>query len=279
MIKTLKFRKDLARMILLGQKTVMWRLFDDKDLKVGDDLQFIEWETGRPFAKAQITGVKVKQFGAISEPDFLGHERFKDMGEMLQHYRDYYGDRVTMETDVKVIDFKLLDHRPVFEASTEKNSAGSSLIPNVKAILDRITYATLATVDADGQPWNAPVFFANDDKFNFFWGSNIDSQHSTNLRAVNAVYIVVYNSTVPPGQGSGVYFRATVTELSDPAEIKAAHKLLSDRHVVPYWRLDQVQGSGPIRLYKATPEKVWMNGEGEKDGHYIDVRVEVPLLE
>lgn len=30
----------------------------------------------------------------------------------------------------------------------------------------------------------------------------------------------------------------------------------------------------PVHLYKATPQKIWMNSEGEKDGQYIDMRME-----
>lgn len=278
-MKTLKFRKELARMILLGQKTVMWRLFDDKNLQVGDQLQFIEWETGRQFAKAEITGVKEKKFGAISEPDFLGHERFKDMGEMLQHYRDYYGDRVTMETTVKVIDFKLLDHPSSEEPPPEKIVLNTDLVPKAKAILDRIVYATVATVDEHGQAWNAPVFFAHDAQYTIYWGSNMDSQHSRNIRLTQKAFLVIYDSTVPAGHGEGVYVQTYVTELVDLADIQQAHALLTHRHVVPYWTLDQVQGAASVRLYKAVPQKVWMNGEGQQNGHYIDVRVEIPLLE
>ncbi len=108
-MKTLKFRNSLAKMILTGKKTVTWRLFDDKHLTVGDHLQLIEWETGKVFATAEIIAITEKRLGEISEPDFLGHEKFEDAAQMLKHYRDYYGDRVTMETTMKVVEFKLLD--------------------------------------------------------------------------------------------------------------------------------------------------------------------------
>ncbi len=112
-MKSLKFRRNLAHLILNGQKTLTWRLFDDKDLQVGDQLELIDWESGKVFATAEIMAIKEKQFGAISEPDFLGHERFEDTAQMLQHYRDFYGDKVTMETTVKVVDFKVLTKHPL----------------------------------------------------------------------------------------------------------------------------------------------------------------------
>lgn len=150
-------------------------------------------------------------------------------------------------------------------------------IEKAKAIIKKIPYITIATISEEGMPWNAPVFAAYDKNYTFYWGTYRDSQKSKNIRANKNVFLVIYDSTVGPGKGEGVYIKATAEELNDPKEIEMAHKLLWDRHVVPYWKLEQVQGKAPVRLYKATPEKVWMNGEGEVDGNYIDIRVEVKL--
>ncbi len=35
----------------------------------------------------------------------------------------------------------------------------------------------------------------------------------------------------------------------------------------------------PRRVYKAVPEKFWINGDGKVKGNYIDIRVEIDLLE
>jgi len=148
-----------------------------------------------------------------------------------------------------------------------------------KAIIQKISYITIATVSKDGMPWNAPVFAAYNKDYTFYWGTYRDSQKSKNIRANKNVFLVMYDSTVGPGQGEGVYIKATAVELNDPKEIESAHRLLWNRHAVPYWKIEQVQGDAPIRLYKAVPEKVWMNGEGEIDGNYIDTRVEVTLLQ
>lgn len=107
-MKTLKFRQDLVKEIMEDRKTSTWRLFDDKDLSVGDKLDFVDWESGKKFAEAEITNVKVKNLGEIEESDFLGHEKYISTEDMLEHYRQYYGDRVAIETPVKIIDFKIL---------------------------------------------------------------------------------------------------------------------------------------------------------------------------
>lgn len=146
-----------------------------------------------------------------------------------------------------------------------------------KEIIAKVPYITIASTSEGGKPWNTPVFDAYDREHNFYWGSYRKSQHSKNIRANKDIFLVIYDSTVPPGTGRGVYIEATAAELEDIKEIGFAHRLLETRHIVPYWKLEQVQGDAPIRLYKAEPKKIWMNSEGEVDGHYIDKRVEVHL--
>lgn len=45
----------------------------------------------------------------------------------------------------------------------------------------------------------------------------------------------------------------------------------------PETRFMEFQGKMPRRVYKAVPEKWWMNDDGEINGHYIDVRKEIFL--
>ena len=108
-MKTLKFTPELISLILSGEKTSTWRIFDDKDLSLGDELSFINKATGEEFAKARIVSVHEKTLGQIDEADFdAGHERFESPEEMLESYQAYYGDMVTMNTSLKLIGFELL---------------------------------------------------------------------------------------------------------------------------------------------------------------------------
>jgi hypothetical protein len=107
-MKTLKFRPHLAEMILKGEKTTTWRLFDDKDIQKGDHIALINWETKEEFAQAEVMDAWEKKLGEVEEKDFSGHEVFKDKEEMLAEYRHYYGDRVDLDSPVKIIKFKLI---------------------------------------------------------------------------------------------------------------------------------------------------------------------------
>ena len=106
-MKSLKFTHDLAERILAGEKDSTWRLFDDKNLTVGDELALVNRDTGQEFTKAIIISIKEKMMGEIKESDFSGHEKYKSEEEMYQFYKTYYGDKVTPESFVKIIRFKL----------------------------------------------------------------------------------------------------------------------------------------------------------------------------
>lgn len=107
-MKTLKFSENLVPLVLSGKKTSTWRLFDDKDLQIGDELKLINQATGEEFAIAQIIAIEEKALGDIGDQDFVGHERFESREKMFETYRSYYGDSVNERAIVKMIDFKLL---------------------------------------------------------------------------------------------------------------------------------------------------------------------------
>lgn len=106
--KILKFRRNLSEEILTGRKTATWRLFDDKDLSVGDKIDFLIWESKEKFAEAEILNVKEKKLKDIVEADFIGHEKFASQQDMFDSYQTFYGDKVNWDTNLKLIDFKLL---------------------------------------------------------------------------------------------------------------------------------------------------------------------------
>lgn len=107
MKKSLKFRKHLVPLVLSGEKTVTWRLFDDKELQVEDKVDLINWNTKKIFGEGVLTEVREKPLGKIKESDFDGHEKFESEEEMYETYRKYYGDKVDENTVVKIIKFKL----------------------------------------------------------------------------------------------------------------------------------------------------------------------------
>lgn len=152
-----------------------------------------------------------------------------------------------------------------------------NLSVRAKEVIERIQYVTIASVDEQGMPWNAPVFTTFDEQYNFYWGTHKDSQKARNIDRNPNVFLVIYDSTVPAGTGEGVYIRAQAHQVTEPQEVHRVFNLLKSRHATSFWDFDAVSSTGPIRLYKATPQLAWMNDDGHKDGHYIDIRTEITL--
>lgn len=151
-------------------------------------------------------------------------------------------------------------------------------VQRTKDIIFKILYITIATSTKDGKPWNSPVYSAFDEEYNFFWASDQNGQHSKNIRENNNVFIVIYDSTAPEGTGEGVYIQAKAYELTDEAEITHALKHLDERVGKKPHSPNGFLGGMPRRVYKAVPKKVWVNDDGDVNGNYIDIRIEVDLF-
>ncbi len=113
-MKSLKFDHGLAQMIAAGNKSATWRLYDDKDLSVDDKIEIIDKvnetlpKTWQVLGNGKVTEVIEKKLGSLTPQDMKGHEDFASQEEMLETYRRYYGNRVTLDTVVKIIYFDFM---------------------------------------------------------------------------------------------------------------------------------------------------------------------------
>ncbi len=107
-MKILKFRRKLSKLILSDEKSTTWRLFDDKDLSVGDEVSFVVWEDGREFARVKIINVKETSFDVLTDDDWTGHEKFVSDNVMYKTFEKYYNRSVNKNSPVKIIKFEIL---------------------------------------------------------------------------------------------------------------------------------------------------------------------------
>lgn len=129
-MKTLKLDHELAELIRQGAKHSTWRINDDKDLSVNDQVELIDKvdpkvrSTWVSFGQAIIDKVVMKRLGDVSPEDFDGHETYGSNEEMYSAYRRYYGPLVGPDTAVKIIDFS-------FQAYKHDKTPNQSEIFNV----------------------------------------------------------------------------------------------------------------------------------------------------
>lgn len=117
-MKKLKLDHELAEAVVRGDKTSTWRLFDDKDLTVNDDVVLIDKvhpdqpQSWQAIGTARINRVIEKRLGDITEADSDGHGTWESTEAMLADFRIYYGSNVSADTPVKIIHFDFTPGSP-----------------------------------------------------------------------------------------------------------------------------------------------------------------------
>jgi len=117
-MKALKLDHELAEAVRAGTKTSTWRVFDDKDLAVNDHVILIDKvdphdrNSWTPFGEADIERIVEKRLADIGPEDYDGHEEYSSLQEILETYRHYYGNGVTLQTPVKILYFHFVPYDP-----------------------------------------------------------------------------------------------------------------------------------------------------------------------
>ena len=126
-----------------------------------------------------------------------------------------------------------------------------------RAIVDANSFMTLATADRDGRPWASPVWYAHDAYTDFVWVSKPGARHSRNLAARPEVGIVIFDSTVVPGEGEAVHVEAVARELdgAERDEALAVYARRSRAAGLAEWTVADVTAPARHRLFCATARR------------------------
>ncbi len=109
--KQLKFEHQLAQDIIKGEKTSTFRLFDEKNIRVGDIVQIIDKvEQDNPaswlvIGDAIVQEVREKRLEDVQGDDWLGHEPYESVRVFIDTHQHYYRVPINEETPVKIIRF------------------------------------------------------------------------------------------------------------------------------------------------------------------------------
>jgi nitroimidazol reductase NimA-like FMN-containing flavoprotein (pyridoxamine 5'-phosphate oxidase superfamily) len=142
-----------------------------------------------------------------------------------------------------------------------------------RRILAANTYMTLATADEEGRPWASPVWYARASATTFLWVSDPEARHSRNLARRAEIGVVVFDSTVAPGDGEAVYMEARAEELAG-AELEHEIAIFSRRSTeagAREWTLADVSPPARLRLFRAIASAVYVLGG---DDRRFEVRLE-----
>lgn len=130
-MKKLKLDHHLADLVRSGKKTATWRMYDDKDISVNDELEFIDkvnpkdpdtWQPAGTAIVDKVIEVRMREMKAF---DAEGHAAYESDEAMLQAFQKYYGPQVTLDTPVKMIHFTLQKNKPAAQSQAD-------LLPHLK---------------------------------------------------------------------------------------------------------------------------------------------------
>jgi nitroimidazol reductase NimA-like FMN-containing flavoprotein (pyridoxamine 5'-phosphate oxidase superfamily) len=142
-------------------------------------------------------------------------------------------------------------------------------------IIEHNNYMIVATSDKKGNPWAAPVFFAYDDKYNFYFLSAVDSKHAENIVENPKVCLVIFDSSAPVGQSDGVQIDAKASFVPRKEVTKVINiycdRLFPDSNISATERYDPNEYVEPaeFRFLKVEVVQAYTTG--------IDRRVDVDL--
>ena len=155
----------------------------------------------------------------------------------------------------------------------------SDLADIARQLITANLYLALGTADPSGRPWVSPVYYTPDGYSDFYWVSSPDAQHSHNIATRPEVSLVIYDSHSPVGGAEALYVRATAAQVRaeelEPAAAIYNSRLSEPKHIT----LDNLQASGPFRLYHATAleHSVLIRGSDPRNDRGADARMTVTL--
>lgn len=142
-------------------------------------------------------------------------------------------------------------------------------------IIEKNKYMIVATSDKKGRPWAAPVFFAFDNKYTFYFLSAVDSKHAENIKENPNVSIVIFDSTSPVGLSDGVQMEAKVSLVGEK-DISKVIKTYCDRlfpdssiPATQRYQPDEYMGASEFRFFKVEIVMAYVTG--------VDRRISIDL--
>jgi len=154
-------------------------------------------------------------------------------------------------------------------------------VDEARAIIRNNRYFSLATSNG-GKPWVAPIAYAVDDAYNFYYYSAVNSVHSQQIRANPLVAVAIFDSTAPSDTADGLQLVGHVSEV--PADHLPQimdlyfKQSFPDETVRLRWLrpTEDFMGSAVQRFYRLIPTQIF---KPDPTSLKVDIRLPIDLDE
>lgn len=140
----------------------------------------------------------------------------------------------------------------------------------IRQFLETQATLSLATVNAEGQPEAAPVFYVSDDQFNLYWLSSTHVAHSVNLSAHSVVSGCIYPSVWQWEDIVGLQVKGEAQAISDERVREQILLLFLRKFQLPP-TFDAVIASSTLYVLKPTWMR-WVNNS-VSFGHKVELEL------
>lgn len=145
----------------------------------------------------------------------------------------------------------------------------ASLTASIASLLHTLSTLTLATVNEQGQPQAASLFFVSDADLHVYWVSGLNSRHSQNLAHRPQVALTVHTTTWSWTEIAGVQMEGTVAVVPAGAAWQAAW----DRYLLKFPFVADFQAEvSRSNFYHFTPTWVRLVDNAQGFGHKDEIR-------
>ena len=130
--------------------------------------------------------------------------------------------------------------------------------------LSQYRLMSLATVDKNGEPWSAVVYYLFDNGLNFFFLSPTDTLHCNNIKDdQNVSFTIAKCGQKASDKKIGLQVRGKAEKVKGTENIKAVIKMWNSLHDdVPPITFKKLMKVWSSRFYKITPSYIkWFNEE------------------
>lgn len=114
---------------------------------------------------------------------------------------------------------------------------------------------TIATSDRKGNVWAAPLFYATDNTYNFYFISQLNTLHIKHIMKNPAVAFAIFDSHQKEGNGNGVQGSGKVQMLNEN-ELEEAFRWYKTTFIE--MEPESFKGSAPYRFFKLVPEHFYI---------------------
>ena len=150
-----------------------------------------------------------------------------------------------------------------------------------KNVIKNNNFLSIAT-SFNNQTWIAPVFFAVDDKYNFYFVSSIDSTHVQHILQNKQVALSIFDSVQPEGDANGVQIKGEaikipISKYPDVLKLfweKTRKKVITEDEIQQ--KINEYENN-KRSIFQIVPKEIYVQDQEYFKKYRIDKRVRIDL--